>query len=294
MTEQIRVPQVNFEPIILGGGWDQTTPILNLKSGVVKYALNFECAPSGGYARVSGYERFDGQGSPTDSSTSSVYLSVTAFSSVPTVGQTLTASGGATGVIAYISGQVMVLCKVTGTFAVAETVSVGATLIGTVNNVNAGPSTPLQSALGKNAAVLERLPPGKALCWATDESVLEASDTTFSAVNLTLYPMIAAPYDGVAGRLRVVREPINDFTSSNMAAVPEIPASHHLDMLDWAGYLALRSPDTDVAGANAFQRAQDLAGRFEVHCKDAWKLAMRKMFAQQEWAFGHNGWSWES
>lgn len=151
MTEQIRVPQVNFEPIILGGGWDQTTPILNLKSGVVKYALNFECAPSGGYARVSGYERFDGQGSPTDSSTSSVYLSVTAFSSVPTVGQTLTASGGATGVIAYISGQVMVLCKVTGTFAVAETVSVGATLIGTVNNVNAGPSTPLQSALGKNA-----------------------------------------------------------------------------------------------------------------------------------------------
>ena len=145
-----------------------------------------------------------------------------------------------------------------------------------------------------DAAVLERLPPGKALCWATDESVLEASDTTFSAVNLTLYPMIAAPYDGVTGRLRVVREPINDFTSSNMAAVPEIPASHHLDMLDWAGYLALRSPDTDVAGANAFQRAQDLAGRFEVHCKDAWKLAMRKMFAQQEWAFGHNGWSWES
>lgn len=145
-----------------------------------------------------------------------------------------------------------------------------------------------------DAVQLEQLPPGKALCWTTDESVLEAADATFSAMNLMLYPQIVSPYDGIVGRLRLIREPLNDLTAANMAAVPEIPAAHHLDMLDWAAYLALRSPDTDVAGANAFQRAQDFANRFEVHCRDAWKIAMRKMFAPQEWSFGRNGWSWES
>lgn len=144
-------PEIDFEAISFAGGWDQITPTFNLKSGVAKYARNFECAPTGGYSRIAGYERFDGHPSPTDSYTGSVYLSVTSFDSTPSIGSTLTASGGATGVIAYIEDLVMVVCKVTGTFAVAETVSVGATLVGTVDSVEAGPTTPLQQAKAKNA-----------------------------------------------------------------------------------------------------------------------------------------------
>lgn len=48
------------------GGLDLTTPSLRLQPGALRDALNFECAPFGGYRRVDGYERFDGQASPSD------------------------------------------------------------------------------------------------------------------------------------------------------------------------------------------------------------------------------------
>ena len=143
-------------------------------------------------------------------------------------------------------------------------------------------------------SMLEQMPPGKALAWTTDESVLTAADGTLSAVNLTLFPTISTAYAGISGQLRVIRQPLTTFSTANLNAYPEIPPDHHLDMLDWAAYLALRGVDTDVAGANAFQRAQDFAARFEAHCTDARKDVMRKMFAPQQWGFGHNGWSWES
>lgn len=143
-------------------------------------------------------------------------------------------------------------------------------------------------------AQLAGLPPGKPLAWTTDEGVLADANGSLSLVNLQLYPVVAAPYDGVVAKLRVVREPINDLTLKNTAAYPEIPAAHHLDMLDWAAYLALRAVDTDIAGAGAAQRAADLAARFEAHCQDLRKETMRKLFAPLAWGFGRNGWSWES
>ena len=145
-----------------------------------------------------------------------------------------------------------------------------------------------------DASTLEALPPGKALAFTTDESVLANANGSFQAINLTLYPVIATPYDNIVGQLRVIRLPLTTFTSANMAAYPEIPEESHLDMLDWAAYLALRNVDTDVAGANAAERAADFAARFEDTCDKAKKAVMRKMFAAQEWGFGHNGWSWET
>ncbi len=47
------------------GGLDLTTPSLRLQPGALRDCLNFEVAPFGGYARTDGYERFDGQPSPT-------------------------------------------------------------------------------------------------------------------------------------------------------------------------------------------------------------------------------------
>ena len=145
-----------------------------------------------------------------------------------------------------------------------------------------------------NPATLGALSPGKALCWTTDESVLTDPNGSFTAINLQLYPAISAPYGGIAGKLRVIRLPVVRFSVEDLTAYPEVPEDHHLDMLDWAAYLALRSPDTDIAGGGAPQRAADLANRFEAHCQDARKGVMRKIFSPVQWGFGHNGWSWGS
>ena len=141
---------------------------------------------------------------------------------------------------------------------------------------------------------LSNMQPGKAVAWSTDQSVIADPNGSWSVINLTLYPVIATPYDNIVGNMRVIRLPIERFSTANLTAYPEIPEDHHLDMLDWAAYLALRSVDTDVAGANAAARAADFAARFEAHCQDARKEAMRKLFVPQQWGFGRNGWSWEN
>lgn len=49
----------------LGGGLDITTPAITARPGTARAALNYEASMTG-YRRMSGYERFDGQPSPTD------------------------------------------------------------------------------------------------------------------------------------------------------------------------------------------------------------------------------------
>jgi hypothetical protein len=140
---------------------------------------------------------------------------------------------------------------------------------------------------------LVNLLPGKPLAWATDEDVIADPNGSFGVMNLRLYPICAQPYDGNVCQMRVIREPINDLLLSNLSAYPEIPASHHLDMLDWAAYLALSNVDTDVAGANAPERAEKFKASFEQHCLDARKEVMRKLFTPMQWGFGQNGFTWE-
>jgi len=109
------------------GGLDLTTPSLALHPGALRDVLNYECALNGGYTRIAGYERVDGQAAP--SSASYIIGQVDAFTTVPAVGarirQTTT---GATGYVAAVYNQVdakyMVVTKVTGTFEVGDTIYV--------------------------------------------------------------------------------------------------------------------------------------------------------------------------
>ena len=57
---------VTSQGIAYPGGIDLTTPTLRLNPGTLRDGLNFECSQSGGYSRIVGYERFDGQASPSD------------------------------------------------------------------------------------------------------------------------------------------------------------------------------------------------------------------------------------
>lgn len=140
-------------------------------------------------------------------------------------------------------------------------------------------------------AAFNNHPPGPSLAFSTDEAVNDIEGDTFGQVSLRVYPTPRAEEDGKVIRLRVVREPLDDFTPSQLNAKPEIPRAHHLEMLDWAAYLALRIVDDD---AGAPKRAAEFAQSFEAHVKEARNLAMRKMFAPTGWGFGRGGFSWSS
>lgn len=131
------LPQVQYETIQFQGGMDQMTPTLNLKPGAIVDALNYECAVSGGYTRISGYERYDGRAKPSDATYS--IIQVTGFVNVPSIGQTVT--GQTTGTTATIVGvdrvnNYLAVTLIVGTgFSTSEVLNVGATLIGTAMDV---------------------------------------------------------------------------------------------------------------------------------------------------------------
>lgn len=139
-------------------------------------------------------------------------------------------------------------------------------------------------------AQLSSMPPGKPLAYGTDEYLSPDDYDSTSVTTLRLYPEPTAAYNGQILKLRVVRLPLAPMTTTCGSDRPEIPAEHHLEMLDWAAYLALRIVDVD-GGMPA--RAAEFRASFEDNVKRARNMAMRKMFTPAQWGFGRNGFSWE-
>jgi len=139
-------------------------------------------------------------------------------------------------------------------------------------------------------AQLSSMPPGKPLAYGTDEYLSADDYDAISVTTLRLYPEPTADYNNQILRLRVVRLPLNELSMTTGFNYPEIPAEHHLEMLDWAAYLALRIVDVD-GGMPA--RANEFRASFEDHVKRARNTAMRKMFTPAQWGFGRSGFSWE-
>lgn len=135
---------------------------------------------------------------------------------------------------------------------------------------------------------LSNLPPGKPLAWGTDEYLSQSPTGSTSVVTMRLYPVPSADYAGLTVQMRVVREPVA--LLKEMSDIPELPAAHHLEMLDWAAYLALRIVDHDAGNVS---RAQEFRQSFEDAAYKARLLALRKLFAPLQHGFGRNGWSWE-
>lgn len=125
-----KLPQTAYEIIQCGGGLDQVTPTLLLKNGVLKKALNFECSVTGGYNKISGYVRYDGQPSPLSAKYTTVF--VASFNSLPAIGATIVnQSSTASGLVIAIYIDHIAITTIVGTFAVGDTVKVGTTVIGT-------------------------------------------------------------------------------------------------------------------------------------------------------------------
>jgi hypothetical protein len=127
--------QVLDDVVTLKGGLDQLTPVLSLPPSFCRDAENFECSVTGGYARVGGYERFDGRAKPSDAVYSIVQIAT--FINTPTAGQTLTGfTSGATGKIIALGDNYIVLTQTSGTFQEGELVEVGTTDIGVVEAIS--------------------------------------------------------------------------------------------------------------------------------------------------------------
>lgn len=138
-------------------------------------------------------------------------------------------------------------------------------------------------------SALETLPPGTPRAFSTDEEIGLDDNDTYSACVMRVYPEPDADADGLFVYLRVFRKPLDELSENNMSATPEVPGDHHLDMLDWAAYLALRKVDID---ANNDRRADKFAASFEAHVQAARKMVLRKLAAPQGWGFGRGGWAW--
>lgn len=134
------------------------------------------------------------------------------------------------------------------------------------------------------------LQPGKPVAFATDESVSESEGGGAGRVNMRVYPTPTAEYDGVVINLRVIRLPMHELRVADLCAELEVPQEHHLGILDWAAYLALRLDDID---AGSPKRALEFRQSFDLLVTEARRNAMRKMRAPPKFRFGGNGFSWE-
>lgn len=133
--------------------------------------------------------------------------------------------------------------------------------------------------------------PGRPLAFTTDDELGPDDTDALGSVVLKLYPIPDAMHDNVICNLRVVRLPLENLSIHALSAHPEIPEDFHLEMLDWAAYLALRIVDQD---AGWVARANEFRASFEEHVKRARTDTMRKLFTPSVWGFGRNGYSWES
>lgn len=148
----VNVP-VKPEYASIGGGLDQITPHLSIAQGHLIDCINYEAGVSGGYQRIDGYERYDGQPSPSDAT---YYMGLTTDSclGVINVGDTVTGeTSGAIGLVSRVTADVINLTKVTGTFQ-AENILRSGVVVGSFSDTPSfnGENTTLENATALAAA----------------------------------------------------------------------------------------------------------------------------------------------
>lgn len=139
------------EAFALQGGLDLVSPALSISPGALIGAMNFEPDISGGYRRVGGIERLDGQPRP---SVAEYTVLAIATSGTIVAGNTVTGvMSAATAVALQVNTDELVVSKVVGTFVVGETLNVSGSPVATVTRVSLnGAATPALHARYKNLA----------------------------------------------------------------------------------------------------------------------------------------------
>jgi hypothetical protein len=141
----------------LEGGLDTQTPAMTLSPGKCFDAQNYEPVIDGGYARVDGFERFDGHAAP--SAASYWILGINKTGTIA-VSDTLTgASSGATSKVLAISGSSIIIGALVGAYTLAESLTDGGTVgtVTTVASINSAPSPSDDADYTNLAAASQRL-----------------------------------------------------------------------------------------------------------------------------------------
>lgn len=130
-------------PFTFAGGLNLAGPTLGLKPGEATLLENFENLMLGGYRRYEGYERYDGQPEPSKATYQRLNFTGGTGTAIA-VGNLIAGGTSAAGAhvlaVNITSGSFansnaagdLVLDRVTGTFSVAETITVGGVVHGTV------------------------------------------------------------------------------------------------------------------------------------------------------------------
>lgn len=140
---QIQFPQTDSTYYPLKGGLDLVTKAIVLEPGKCIDAQNYEPDAVGGYRRINGHERFDGQPAPSEADYH--FLSITLTGAIA-VGATVTgATSAATGkVLGLEDGDTsLILGRVSGTFALGEALTVAAVTQATTTSLAVQNGAPL-------------------------------------------------------------------------------------------------------------------------------------------------------
>lgn len=133
------MPPVNTvtEFFAFQGGLDLTTPALRVPAGSLIASLNYEPAVEGGYARIGGFERYDGRARPSDAEYEAVACTLTI---TPAAG-TLVTIGAATALFVEAVTGGCILTGIVGTIPTNTAMFIaGPTNIGTTGTSLALPS----------------------------------------------------------------------------------------------------------------------------------------------------------
>lgn len=147
----MQLRQMISDAFPLVGGLDLVTVPAMVKPGRVSSGVNFEPDNNGGYTKMKGIERYDGQPSP---SSASYHVAAVTITGTVVFRDVITGSvSGATGVVISVEGATrLVLTKVNGTF-VEETFKIGGTVQGSLFSVVTDSETDVRlHAVYKNLA----------------------------------------------------------------------------------------------------------------------------------------------
>jgi len=112
MAKRDKLKQKQYSSVVLGGGLDVVTPPLKVAPGRTIQMKNFECDLNQGYKLFEGFERFDGQPSPTESDFWALELDDTTGA---VVGNTITgASSFASGTIIDVADNGVYIADLAG------------------------------------------------------------------------------------------------------------------------------------------------------------------------------------
>ncbi|MES2183035.1 MAG: hypothetical protein V4505_00685 [Pseudomonadota bacterium] len=127
-----KMPQVLTDFYPMAGGLDLMTPAVALSPGKCFDCQNYFPQISGGYSRLHGFERYDGRQNP---SSASYWVMAATMALAISVGDTVTGgTSAATGKVLALSGDTIVMGRVSGTFVLGEALMVAAVTVATATS----------------------------------------------------------------------------------------------------------------------------------------------------------------